>query len=285
MSTPTLKHTIKDDGCQVVDVTSTGNHLFVLREPSRQQIHVYETRTLTKQQTIHVKGLSNNTQDSGLASDATNNCIHVYVSDPSKDTVYKIDLSDDRKVFSWRVGSQPCGLSINSSGNLIVACGVANKLQEYTTSGSLVREIRLVSNDVELRPCHAIQLTSGQFAVGCWNGKLRPDAVYDVIEVDKEGQVVVRYTNQFQSTNQQFNLPRRLAVDRNNEYILVADCGNDRIVVLDRSLIFCACDLKQTSDDLELQKPSAIFLDETNNRLIVAESIGKCRVLVFDKVM
>lgn len=278
-----MKHVIKGDGRYVVDVTSTDSHLFVLREPSKQQIQVYNTITFTEQQTLQVKGLSDDTRDSGLASCATNNCI--YVSDPSNDTVYKVELSGNNKLFSWHVGSDPCGLSINTASNLIVACGLANKLQEYTASGSLVREICLEPNDVNLRPYHAIQLTSGQFAVGCWNGKLRPNTEYDVIEVDTEGQVVVRYTNRFHLTTQQFNLPRRLSIDKSNEYLFVADCGNDRIVVLDRSLTSCSCDLKQTSNDIGLQMPSCIFLDVSKNRLIVGELIGQCRVLVFDNVM
>jgi hypothetical protein len=123
-------------------------------------------------------------------------------------TVYKVELSANNKVSKWSVGSGPRGLSINTACNLIVACGgdwsAAGKIQEYnTTSGSLVREISLKSNDVELRPYHAIQLTSDQFVVSCWNVT---NKVYDVVEVDTKGRVVVSYRNQLKSTTQhEFN--------------------------------------------------------------------------------
>jgi hypothetical protein len=99
---------------------------------------------------------------------------------------------------------------------------VTGKIQEYnTTSGSLVREILLQSNDVELRPYHAIQLTNDRFVVSCANVT---NKVHDVVEVDTKGRVVVSYRNQLKSTTQhEFKYPRHLSVDKNNEFILVAD--------------------------------------------------------------
>jgi DNA-binding beta-propeller fold protein YncE len=71
--------------------------------------------------------------------------------------------------------------------------------------------------------------------------------VSDVVEVDTKGRVVVSYTNQLKSTTQhKFNVPRHLSVDKNNEFILVADTGNNRIVILNRSLKSCARELNVT---------------------------------------
>jgi hypothetical protein len=161
---------------------------------------------------------------SGLTSCVTNNCL--YVSDFNQHTVYKVELSANNKVSKWSVGRGPQGLSINTACNLIVACdgwSAAGKIQEYnTTSGSLVREISLKSNDVELCPYHAIQLTSDQFVVSCWNDDQQQ--VDDVVEVDTKGRVVVSYRNQLKSTTQhEFKYPCHLSVDKNNEFILVAD--------------------------------------------------------------
>jgi hypothetical protein len=54
-----------------------------------------------------------------------------------------------------------------------VACYDDKKIEEYETrSGSLVREIRLQSNDGKsLSPLHVIELTSGQFLVSCRVGE------------------------------------------------------------------------------------------------------------------
>jgi hypothetical protein len=162
---PTLTQVISDDGRSVVDVTSIDSRLFVLHSPSQQQIQVYDTKTFKQQPALQVKHLSDDTSWCGLTSCGTNNC--VYVSDTGKNTVYKVELSGNNQVFSWRVDGEPYGLSINTACNLLVACCLAYKIVEYTTSGSLVREICLKSNDVQLWPLHAIQLTSDLFVVSC----------------------------------------------------------------------------------------------------------------------
>jgi DNA-binding beta-propeller fold protein YncE len=274
---PTLTQVISDDRRQVVDVTSIESRLFVLRHPSKQQIQVYDTKTFKQQGALQVKDLSDDTINSGLTSCVSQKC--VYVSDYYKNTVYKVTrLGRFKKVFSWRVDGRPSGLSINIACNLLVACGRANKIVEYTTSGSLVREISFKSNDVELHPYHAIQLTSDQFVVSCWN---QTHSVHDVVEVDTKGRVVVSYINQLQSNTQcKFNVPLRLSVDKNNELILVADSGNNRIVILNRSLNCCA---RVMSADGGLQGPSCLHFDTSQNRLIVGDWIG--RALVFDNVI
>jgi hypothetical protein len=279
--TPSLTHVISDDDRRiVVDVTSTDSHLFVLRNPSQQHIQVYDTMTFKQQGTLQVKNLSDDTSASGLITCLTYKC--VYVSDTRKDIVYKIDLSCNNQVFSWHVDRIPLGLSINTDCNLLVACCWAIKIQEYTTSGSLVREICLELNDVKLSPWHAIQLTSNQFVVSCWN---ETNDEYDVVEVDTKGRNFVSYTKQLQSTTHcKFNVPRRLSLGKNNDSILVADYENDRIVILNRSLN-CAHELNMMSEDDGFKLPTCIYFDESHNRLFVGEFDGQCRVFVLDDVI
>jgi DNA-binding beta-propeller fold protein YncE len=134
---------------------------------------------------------------------------------------------------------------------------------------------------------HAIQLTSDQFVVSYWNGNLT-NKVHDVVEVDTKGRVAVSYTNQLQSTTQQeFDYPRRLSVDKNNEFILVADRDNNRIVILNRSSNGRARELNVTSVDGGLQQPSCLYFDTSQNRLFVGEVNwhGQSRVLIFDNVI
>jgi DNA-binding beta-propeller fold protein YncE len=242
---------IDDDRRPVVGVTSIDSHLFVLRGwPSRQQVEVYDTKSFKQQQTLEVVGLSDDTSSSGLISCVTNNCL--YVSDFHKNTIFKVELSGKNEVFSWHVGRNPCGLSIYTDCNLTVVCYNDNKIQEYKpTNGSLVREISLESNDVVLRPLHAIQLNNDQFVVSCWNVT---SEVCDVVEVDTKGRVLVSYSNQLISTTQpMFEWPRHLSVDKNNKFILVADANNCRVVILNRSLKRYARELNVTSADGGLQ--------------------------------
>jgi DNA-binding beta-propeller fold protein YncE len=258
-------------------VTSIDSRLFVLRSPTRQQIQVYDTKTFKRQRSLRVEDFSDETGASGLTSCVTNNC--VYVSDCDKDIVYKVELSGNNQVFSWHVDGGPCGLSINTACNLLVACGDANKIVEYTTSGSLVREICLKSNDVEY-PLHVIHLSSDQFVVSCW---IETNNVFDVVEVDTKGRVVVSYKNHLQSTTKhEFNIPRGLSVDKNNEFILVADYFNSRIVILNRSSNCCARELRVMSVDGSPKLPSCLYFDTSQNRLFVGVPGS---VLMFDNVI
>ena len=75
--------------------------------------------------------------------------------------------------------------------------------------------------------------------------------------------------------------PASLAVTKNDN-ILVADCGNNRILSLDSSLS-CAHELALPVDNA-IQQPHGLFLDELRKRLCVGEFTGENRVLVFDNV-
>jgi DNA-binding beta-propeller fold protein YncE len=282
-SKPTLTCVIHTPGhSEIVGVTSVDNRLFVLRRPSQRRIQVYDLTTfkLQEQQTLIVTGLSDSWGSNGLTACVINKC--VYVSDCDNDTVYQVKLTDDNKISKWSVGCGPSGLSINTACNLLVACIDDSKIQEYnTSSGSLIREICLKSNDGNLlKPLHVIQLTGGQFVVSCRDVSY----VYYVVEVDVDGRVVASYTDQLQSTKKQnFSNPRQLAVDKNNECILVADHDNDRIVLLNRSLNCGACEFNV---DARLRRPSCLHLDELQGRLFVGKNENSQRyVLIVDNVI
>lgn len=280
-STPTMTFDISDDSRQVIGVTSVDGLLFVLRRPSLQELLVYDAETFTLQrQRLKVPGLSDEASRGGLTSCATDNCI--YVSDFANDTIHKVELSGNNYSLNWHVASQPLGLSVNAACNLLVACSNDLKIQEYTKSGSLVREICLRSNGFTSCPLHAIQLTGDRFVVSCCD---RKTTVFDVIEVDSEGRTVVKsYTNKLQSTScKKFSFPRHLAVDKNNEFILVADEFNNRIVILSRSSNSWARELDVTSVDGGLHRPSCLYFDEFFNRMFIGEFNGH-RVLVIDNV-
>ena len=254
-----------DDRRCVVGLTSVdSDRLFVLRQQNKQQIEVYDTTTFKLQQTLNVVGLSDSFNQ--LTSCVINNCL--YVSDYENATVYKIELTGHNEVSKWRVdGRWPSGLSINDACNLLVTCLGGKKLLEYTPSGSLIREIRL---QLTSSPVHAIQLTSDQFVVCTLN---------DVVEVNSQGQVVISYKNQLQSTTRhQFKSPVHLAVDKNNECIFVADQVNDRIVMLSRSLK-CAREFNVSVDSSRLQ-PQCLYLNQSNSRLYVGSFFGL--IFVFD---
>jgi len=267
-TTPTLTHVIlSQGGGSVSAVTSLGDDVFVDRWHS-QQVEVYDAVTLTLQRRLTVPRLGE--WFSGLAACPINNCL--YASDNEYNSVHRVKLSGRNAVKKWSVASRPVGLSVNSEHNLIVACCEANKLQEYTTHGSLVGEICLQAGVT--RPWHVIQLSTGDYVISQYTS-----GVVSVVGVD--GQVVRSYGQSQTSDVGQMESPSSLAVTKNDD-ILVADEDNNRILSINSSL--GSIQELALSVDGGIQEPKGLCLDESRGRLYVGEAGGECRVLVFDGV-
>jgi len=267
--TPTLTHVIASQGGgSVWAVTSLGDDVFVVRFNS-QQVEVYDAETLTLQRHIAVHGLGTSY---GLVACPNNNCL--YASDYSNNNnIQRVELSGSNAVKKWFVARLPTGLSVNIAHNLVVACHGANKLQEYTTHGSLVREICLQSGVTN--PWHAIQLSTGDYVV---SQNVSPGVV-SVVGVD--GQVIHSHGQSQTSDVGQMKNPTSLAVTKNDD-ILVADQSNNRILSINRST-GCVQELALSVDG-GIQRPVGLCLDESRGRLYVGELGGQHRVLVFDGV-
>jgi len=269
-ATPTLTHVIASQGGGgVLAVTSLGDDVFVARSKS-QQVEVYDAVTLTLQRRLTVPGLD--VWLSGLAACPNNNCL--YASDWNNNRVHRVELSGSNAVKKWSVASYPAGLSVNSEHNLIVACWGANKLKEYTTHGSRVREICLQAGVTE--PWHAIQLSTGDYVVS----QCTSPGVVSVVGVD--GQVVRSYGQSQTSDVGQMKKTASLAVTK-NEDILVAVRGNNRIVSINSSLDSVQ-ELLALSVDVGIHRPRGLCLDESRGRLYVGEWGGEHRVLAFDVI-
>ena len=61
----------------------------------------------------------------------------------------------------WSMAPDPRGLSVNKEH--LVACWKANKLQEYTAHGTLVREIYLAAGVTS--QCDAVHLSTGHCVI------------------------------------------------------------------------------------------------------------------------
>ena len=154
---PTLTHVIPfvpfPGRGRVQAVTSLDDDLFVARSYS-QQVEVYDARTFALQRHITVQGMNYCT---GMTACDRNRCL--YLSNFNNHSVHRVELSGSNAVKTWSVAGCPQGLSVNIAHNLVVVCGRPMRIQEYTTHGSLVREICLQAGVT--KPCHAIQLSTG----------------------------------------------------------------------------------------------------------------------------
>jgi len=267
-ATPTLTDVIPSQGgAGVTAMTSLGDDVFVARWDSKQ-VEVYDATTLTLQRRLTVSGLGKYL--SGLAACPNNNCL--YASDNGQGRIHRVQLSGRKSVKKWNVNIEPACLSVNNEDNLIVA-DLENKLHEYTTYGSLVREICLQAGVT--RPSHAIQLSTGDYVVS----QCTSPGVVSVVGVDG---YVVRSCEPSQASDVgPMNNPSSLAVTKNDN-ILVADEWNNRILSIDSSL-GSVQELGLLVDG-GIQQPLGLCLDESRGRLYVGEYEGEHRVLVFDDI-
>jgi len=272
-TTPTLTHVIPSQGGDgVTAVTSLGDDVFVARLDS-QQVEVYDAVTLTLQRRLTVPALRL-FGIAGLAACPHYNCLYA----SGLHSVHRVELSGSNAVKKWSMASGPVGLSVNSEHNLIVACRYyANKLQEYTTHGSLVREICLAG---VTKPYHAIQLSTGDYVVS-QHTSLFVTSPGEVSVVGVDGQVVRSYGQSQTSDVGQMENPSSLAVTKNDD-ILVADEWNNRILSINSSL--GSIQELALSVDGGIQEPRGLCLDESRGRLYVGERVRAHRVLVFDGV-
>ena len=247
---------------------SLGDEVFVAGYNSYQQIEVYDAESFTLRRHLTVPGLG--VYCYGLAACISNNCL--YASDCQKSSIHRVDLSGSNAVNTWSVATTPVGLSLNKAHNVVVTCQVVNKLQEYTTYGTLVGEISLQQTGVT-HPWHAVQLSTGNYVVS-----FTSQAAGVVIVVGVDGQVIHRCDQSTSNVMQTSNL-RSLAVTKNND-ILVADLSN-RIVSINSSL--SSIEALALSVDGGIKQPIGLYLDESRRRLYVSEGSGT-RVLVFESM-
>ena len=253
-----MTHAIPGEN-EVVALMSLDDHVYAVRH---NEIEVYDSVTLT-QQIVWAPGIS--ASIAGIAACSRNKCL--YLSDWGGPRIRHINLDMDA-MKTWPVANSPRGLSVNGDGNLLVACGTDNKLQEYTTDGRLVREICLPAGLDS--PWHAIQLSTGDYVVS----HNKSPGVVSVVGVD--GRLLRSYGPSSSSDIGPMKNPRSLAVTKHDD-VLVADQGNNRILAINSSLT--RAQVFPLPDDLRLEQPFALYLDDARDRLYIGEWGGRHRVI------
>ena len=178
-----------------------------------------------------------------------------------------MDLSNS-SCSKWSLNADPRGVSLTRAFNLLVT--LPQSIEEYTTSGSLIRSIKLdVSISIDY-PLHSIELSSGQFVV-CHEGSTQ----HRVCVVDTAGRIVHSYGGPPGSSAGQLNGPYSLAVDTRG-CVFVADHYNNRVQVLSPTLTRLG---DVTTPGHQLREPYALYLDESNGRLYVGYQPSNVLVL------
>lgn len=212
----------------VYGLTVLQDELYIARDRSNV-IEVFDvTVPLTSSSSCHRRlavgttTLPKQVRPLDLASCAASRSL--YVSDAANCRIHRVEPASGGVVDSWRVDARPWGVSVTAGGTVLVCCRGAGLLCEYTSSGQLVRRIKL-PEDVS-QPVHAVEVRS-QFVV----------SHYDVDESNSTGArvCVVNDTSAIQRDHCQLSQPHHLAAvcDDARSLVVVADCGNDRVKFLD----------------------------------------------------
>ena len=264
-------------------VTSLGDEVFIVRWDN-PRVEVFDANTMSPTRTIPVPGLGPHTY-CGLAVCSHNMCL--YAHSYTDLHVHRIELKDD-KISKWPTESNSnCGLSVNSSHNVVVSGYGTRKLYEYTTHGQLLRTIALLS-DID-RPNYAIQLPVS----GCFYGITHHGSSNGYRVVSDDGKIVKSYGKLYGSGPGEMKSPRGIAINRRG-FVFIADHDDNRIVVVNPEKLCSnvSCDDVSENDvsrvlpvsvDGGLQRPVCLFLDESRDRLYVGELLGN-RLIVVDSV-
>ena len=254
---------IKYENENVLGVTSVDDELFVLLKRNNNQVAVYSINDYQLLRHLNVPGFMPY-PFSDMTSCVRRKCL--YMSDWHSKCIHRYDLASSA-TSKWSVPSKPCGLSVTLSGNLLVTCSEPNKLVELTAdSGRCVREIALRADIESL--CHSVQLTTGQFVVS--HGGLSSD-LHGVCVVDDDGNVTRSYRGQRGRGVGQLNRPRHLAVDKDSQFVFVADCYNDTVVLLSPTLEF----VRYISDRLSWR----LYFHQSRRQLFVGHPGGEVTVI------
>jgi len=184
--------------------------------------------------------------------------------------VHRVELTGSNAVTMWSVGQRPRGLTVNSARNVVVVIEYERELQEFTTHGTLLQTIQL-QPDIE-SPRQVVELIGGQFVIS------HVGTLHRLCLLDVQGAVVQSYGSTPGSDLTKMCRPDGLAVDVHGN-ILVADEGNNRLLVLDRSLTSA----HEMSVPVYggLKGPRSLWYDKSRGRLYVGEWSGG-RVIIID---
>ena len=241
----------------VVGLTSVDDELFVLLgRDNSNQVEVYSINDYQLLGHLKLPGLEPH-DSNDMTSCVRQKCL--YMSDFHNSCIQRYNLASSA-ISKWPLPYKPCGLSVTANCNLLVTCrGEPNKLVELSAdSGQCVREIALQSDIVN--PCHGVQLTTGQFVV-CRGAGIHN--LHRVCVVGDDGKVTRSYGGHRGSDVGQLNWPRHLAVDKESQFVFVADEDNNKVVLLSPTLEF----VRYVSEGLSY--PRRLYLHQATRRLFV----------------
>jgi len=239
--------------------------LYVLRKRQSEQIYVYDTKDYKLQHTINVDGLAPNCYND-LTECKAEKCL--FVSDYNAKCIRKIDAKGVASKFV-DLSYEPKGLSITPEGHLLVSCNPSKLLELCVKTGEKVAQVKLML-DVNC-PKHAVKRKDGQYVV-CHAEET--SHLSRVVRVGTDGFFRHCFGGIEGKGNDQLNTPCHLAL-RDDNYVIVVDNNNNRLVLLDQSLEY-------VDTLLDMKEPHRVWFDSETSLLYVGECTDSGTVKVYE---
>jgi hypothetical protein len=183
-------------------------------------------------------------------------------------------LTTQHNVERWLVGVKALGLSVGVDGQLVLITD-AGHLIIYRNDGQLVA-CHTLPTDI-CKPRHAVfNAVNGSFIVSYSNndGTLHSVSELQLDPISVELRVIRSYRCPTGRTIRHLRWPRHLAIDSRG-YVFVADCGNDRVLLLDTELEIDRIMLSRIEG---LERPWRLCLDAQHGNLIVGSVTGSIKI-------
>lgn len=212
----------------------------------------------SRQYSIQIPGM---TGPIDIVACNTHRCL--YVSDLGGACVWQVKA--DHKSYKWLSNATwPYTLSVTRDGFVLMTRRPSN-LDIFGPGANLIHSIRLP--DVVLDPGHAIETLEGTYLVS--HGENLSHR-HSVTELTKDGRILRSYGGLLGQKPRELDRPRYLAVDACGN-VLIADYGNNRIVMLDSQLNFA--DILLRKDDDGIKNPLRICFHDSKSVSVVSGGI------------
>jgi len=194
--------------------------------------------------------------------------------------VYRV--TKDNKLVSWlqKVGVAQ-RVSVTSDGRIVVLIAThvqgsegsqawRGRVEVYNSAGVRLTILKL-PHDIS-NPWHVVQTVNRSFIISHGDKDTQQNRV---CEVNNEGIIVASYGGPPGSGLRQLHLPVHLALD-NKERVIVADCFNQRVLLLDRRLNIQRVLLSWSTESRDA--PLRLVCDSDKSQLLVGLYSGRTEI-------
>lgn len=202
----------------------------------------------------------------------------LYVTDKVEKCIWKITRTS-KHVSKWLMDvDNPFTMSISDDNRMLVLRDThpSSHLEFYASDAVLVQRLTLPA-EIQM-PLHAIQRPDGSLIISHWKKVLHGHGKWVIGRLTGDGQVVGQFCSQ--DKLQELQYPRHLCGDSNNRWLIVADYGNDRVILFDsKSLSWRQILLTNHENGVRLPR---LCFDESNRQLIVGKFEGAVKVFAIN---